>query len=71
MLLLIAVDSSADRMDYAGPVLSHYEFEMPSVTRKSDAEWSKDIREAKLPPRPEWTRSYLVRGATKPAKDGP
>src|SRR5206468_4142586 len=38
-LLLVAIDSGKDRMVYAGPLLSHYEFEMPRVTRKSDSEW--------------------------------
>ncbi|HEV3261141.1 MAG TPA: DUF3160 domain-containing protein, partial [Gemmataceae bacterium] len=59
-LLLIAVDSGKDRMVYAGPVLSHYEFELPGVQRRSDSEWQGDIREGRLPPRPEWTRTYLV-----------
>jgi hypothetical protein len=49
-------------MVYAGPVLSHYEFEMPGLTRRSDSEWREEIRNGKLPPRPEWTRSYLVPG---------
>jgi hypothetical protein len=61
-LLVIAVDSDQDRMVYAGPVLSHYEFEMPGVTRKSDREWQQDLREGKAPPRPEWTRAYLAPG---------
>jgi hypothetical protein len=61
-LLLVAVDSGKDRVVYAGPLLSHYEFEMPGVTRKSDAEWRDDLRKGKAPPRPEWTRDYLVPG---------
>jgi Protein of unknown function (DUF3160) len=61
-LLVVAIDNGKDRVVYAGPVLSHYEFEMPGVTRKSDSEWRKDIIEGKLPPRPSWTRSYLVPG---------
>jgi hypothetical protein len=66
--LLLAVDSGADRMAYAGPVLSHYEFEMVGVTRKSDSEWRKEIKAGKLPPRSEWTRGYLVPGENKEAK---
>jgi hypothetical protein len=54
---------------YAGPVLSHYEFEMPETTRKSDSEWRKEIKEGKLPKRPEWTKSYLVPGENKDAKN--
>lgn len=59
-LLMIAVDNGQDKMVYAGPVLSHYEFEMPGVTRKSDSEWQRDIEKGSLPPRPDWTKSYLV-----------
>ncbi len=59
-MLMIAVDNGEDKMVYAGPVLSHYEFEMPRVSRKSDSEWQEDIKNGKLPPRPDWTRSYLI-----------
>lgn len=61
-LLMIAVDNGEDKMVYAGPVLSHYEFEMPGVYRQSDSEWKNDIMEGKVPPRPEWTEGYLVPG---------
>jgi hypothetical protein len=59
-LLLIAIDNGKDRMVYAGPVLSHYEFEMTGMARKPDSEWRKDLSGGRLPPRPEWTREYLV-----------
>jgi hypothetical protein len=59
-LLLIAIDNGKDRMVYAGPVLSHYEFEMSGIVRKADSEWRKDLGAGKLPPRPEWTRGYLI-----------
>jgi Protein of unknown function (DUF3160) len=59
-LLLIAVDNGKDRMIYAGPVLSHYEFEVPGVSRKSDSEWQQDLAKGQAPPRPGWTRTYLV-----------
>jgi len=61
-LLLVAIDSGKDKMVFAGPVLSHYEFEMPGVTRKSDSEWKKQLIGGKTPPRPSWTRDYLVPG---------
>jgi Protein of unknown function (DUF3160) len=64
-LLIVAIDNGKDRMVYAGPVMSHYEFEMPRVSRKSDSEWRKDLKSGQAPPRPEWTRSYLVPGANK------
>jgi hypothetical protein len=68
-LLMIAVDNGKDKMVYAGPVLSHYEFEMPGITRKADSEWRAAVNAGKLPPRPEWTRGYLVPGENPRAKD--
>jgi hypothetical protein len=62
-LLIVAIDNGKDRMVYAGPVLSHYEFEMPGVARKADSEWRQDLAAGRLPQRPEWTRGYLVTGA--------
>ncbi len=59
-LLMIAVDNGKDKMVYAGPVLSHYEFEMPGVSRKSDSEWQAEIKDGKLPAAPDWTKNYLV-----------
>jgi hypothetical protein len=59
-LLMIAVDNGPDRMVYAGPVLSHYEFEMPGTTRMSDADWKANLRAGQKPPSPDWTKSYLV-----------
>jgi Leucine-rich repeat (LRR) protein len=64
-LLMIAVDNGKDKMVYAGPVLSHYEFEMPGVSRLSDSEWLNDLKIGKVPPRPDWTNSYLVPLAPK------
>jgi hypothetical protein len=60
-LLMVAVDNGPDRMVYAGPVLSHYEFIVPGpeLKRLTDSEWQAKFP-ATPPPRPEWTRSYLV-----------
>lgn len=58
-LLLIAVDNGPDRMVYAGPVLSYYEFEMPSDSRLTDAEWESKLTTAP-PPLPSWTTPYLA-----------
>jgi hypothetical protein len=58
-LLTIAVDNGPDRRIYAGPVFSHYEFEMPGVTRLSDEEWQARLQSPDKPSPPEWTRSYL------------
>jgi hypothetical protein len=59
-LLMIAVDNGEDKIVYAGPVLSHYEFERPGVSRQSDSEWFNGLKNGKVPPRPDWTKSYLV-----------
>jgi hypothetical protein len=61
-LMLIAVDNGPDRMMYAGPVMSHYEFIVPgpSLTRMSDSEWQANLSGGRRPSRPEWTRSYLI-----------
>jgi hypothetical protein len=67
-LLVIAVDSGGDRMVYAGPVLSHYEFEVAGVARQSDREWRQGLRQGQAPPRPGWTQGYLVPGLNEAAK---
>ncbi len=66
-LLVIAIDNGKDRMVYAGPLLSHYEFEMPRTTRKSDSEWRADLNAFRTPPRPAWTQSYLAPGTNREA----
>jgi hypothetical protein len=62
-MLFIAVDCGAQqpRM-FAGPVLSHYEFEQPANIRKTDSEWKAQVKAGDLPPSPEWTQTYLVPG---------
>lgn len=59
-MMLIAIDNGADRTVYAGPVLSHYEFEEPFPKRLTDEEWKARYNSSTMPPPPEWTRSYLV-----------
>jgi hypothetical protein len=75
-LLMLAVDSGADRFICAGPVLSHYEFEVIGDPRRiSDEEWAghgyRGIVKHVFPPGlpatrfeglapPVWTQSYLV-----------
>jgi hypothetical protein len=60
-LLLIAVDNGPDRMIYGGPLLSHYEFLIPGpeLQRLTDEAWKNRVP-TNVPPRPEWTSSYLV-----------
>jgi uncharacterized protein DUF3160 len=59
-LLMIAIDSGPRRTIYAGPVLSHYEFETAYPIRKTNAEWKEDLGTGQAPPHPSWTQSYLV-----------
>jgi len=71
-LLMIAVDNGSDRFVCAGPVLSHYEFEIIGAPRRlNDKEWQAMILWSNLPPDipasgieglapPVWTKSYLV-----------
>jgi hypothetical protein len=47
---------------YAGPVMSHYEFELGPTTRETDSQWKTDARAGNLPPQPDWTDSYLIPG---------
>jgi hypothetical protein len=66
-LLMIAIDNGPDRAVYAGPVLSHYEFEiLGAPVRKTDDAWKADYNSNKWPAPPEWTRSYLVPGRLPP-----
>ena len=56
-LLLMAVDNGPDHMVFAGPVLSHYEFELIGPPKRmTDEEWKRSV----WPAPPEWTRSYLA-----------
>ena len=59
-MMLIAVDNGPDRMIFAGPVLSHYEFEMPLNVRKTDEDWKAQLNAGNAPPHSEWTRDWLV-----------
>jgi hypothetical protein len=68
-LLVIAIDNGKDRMVYAGPVFSHYEFETPNAVRRTNGEWQDDLRNGRQPARPEWTRSYLAPGVNPLTKE--
>lgn len=59
-LLMIAVDCGpGDIAIYAGPVLSHYEFEQPSLNRLTDSEWMTMLQTSPPAP-PSWTSSFLA-----------
>jgi hypothetical protein len=65
-MAFIAVDCGAERPKmYAGPVLSHFEFETPPTTRKTDSQWKSELQEGKTPPSPPWTASFLAPGSYK------
>src|SRR5205823_5278574 len=66
--LLIAIDNGKDRMVYAGPVFSHYEFETPNAVRRTDGEWHDRLRGGRVP-RPEWTSGFVVPGFNPEAKN--
>lgn len=69
-LMVIAIDNGKDRVVYVGPTMSHYEFEMPGVARKSDKEWKTELLGGKCPPRPDYTRGYLIPSSErKPAPE--
>jgi hypothetical protein len=64
-LLMLVVDCGQggdDAAVYAGPVLSHYEFELGPTTRRTDDDWKAQARSSNFPPQPDWTRSFLVPG---------
>ena len=62
-LLMLAVNYGlGDASIYAGPVMSHYEFELDPATRKTDAQWKSELRAGTQQPQPDWTRSYLIPG---------
>jgi len=60
-LMMIAVDNGPDRMVFAGPVFSHYEFNAPHGTRLTDEAWTQSVDAGTTPAPPPWTRSYLIR----------
>jgi hypothetical protein len=62
-LLVISVNwGLGDAAVYAGPVMSHYEFELGPTTRETDSQWKADLHNGVQPTQPDWTRSYLIPG---------
>ncbi len=60
-LMVIAVDNGPDRMVYAGPVMSHYEFTQPfGALRMTDEEWKASVYKGTIPAPPPWTKAYLA-----------
>ena len=62
-LLVMAVNwGPNDAAVYAGPVMSHYEFELGPTTRETDSQWKSDLHNGIQPMQPDWTRGYLIPG---------
>lgn len=59
--MLVAVDNGPDRMAFAGPVYTYYEFERPLKDRLTDTQWRTMLGNSQQPPFPEWTEGWLVR----------
>ena len=59
--MLVAVDNGPDRMTFAGPVYTYYEFERPLNDRLTDTQWRTMLSNRQQPPFPEWTEGWLVR----------
>jgi hypothetical protein len=71
-MAFIVVDCGNDAPNmYAGPVFSHYEFQLGPTTRQSDSEWKSVIRSGAMPSPPAWTKSFLVQGAYVVPPDAP
>lgn len=69
-LMIIAIDNGKDRVVYLGPTMSHYEFETPNAVRRTDKEWKGELLDGKVPPRPDWTKGYLVPATERKKVEG-
>ena len=61
-LVVVAIDNGPDRVVYAGPVFSHYEFQTSADVRLTNGDWQARLREGQAPTRNEWTKVYSVPG---------
>jgi hypothetical protein len=60
-MAFIAIDCGTEQpVMYAGPVLSHYEFEQPADKRLTDQEWKIMLRDGQQPAPPSWTKPFLA-----------
>ncbi|MBU1535626.1 DUF3160 domain-containing protein [Myxococcota bacterium] len=58
--LIAAVKNGTDLITYVGPTLSHYEFFARGNKRYTDNDWKQLMESKDIPPRPRWTKSYLL-----------
>jgi len=61
-MMVIAIDNGPDRLIYAGPVFSHYEFEQPMNTRMTVSDWKTELKSGRSPTPSPWTSAYFVPG---------
>ncbi len=59
-LMVVVIDRGGDRMAFAGPVSSYYEWVPPEGKRLTDREWRMQLGDGKAPPPPEWTEGWQV-----------
>jgi hypothetical protein len=66
-LLIVAIENGPERVVYAGPVFSHYEFEASADVRLTNGDWQARLREGQASIADEWSASYRVPGANPEA----
>lgn len=59
-LMVLAMETCDGPEAFVGPVFSYYEVDVPELTRRTDADWKQTVWHGEVPPRPEWTRSFVV-----------
>ncbi len=65
-LFLGAFNCGGNRTVYAGPVLSHYEWQTAIDVRLTDEDWRGILANGGRPAQPDWTVSYLVPAPPSP-----
>lgn len=60
MLGFFAIDNDGDKMVFAGPLYSYYEFRQPVGNRLTDHQWEAMIENGQAPPRPEWVKDFVA-----------
>jgi hypothetical protein len=66
-LLVVAIDSGEDRVVYAGPVFSHYEFEASADVRLTNGDWHDRLRSGQAPAATAWSANYRAPGVNAEA----
>ncbi|MBI1946229.1 MAG: DUF3160 domain-containing protein [Deltaproteobacteria bacterium] len=59
-LMVVVIDRGGDRMAFAGPVSSYYEWVPAGGKRLTDHEWKVQLSEGKAPAPPEWIEGWQV-----------